>query len=100
MGVTATLNVRIPESLKAHGSQVLERNSISTTQAVRGLFEYMEREQKVPACICAAPVEDRYEKRRAMLKSFAGCAAGLPDNWSMGDIHAERLSRLVDGRLS
>ena len=35
MASSAVLNIRLPEDLKRHGNQVLERNGISTSEAVR-----------------------------------------------------------------
>lgn len=99
MAATATLNIRLPEPLKAHGSQVLESNGISASQAVRRLYEYMEREQAVPDCIAECEEPDKYEKRRALAREFAGCAE-LPSDWTRESVKDERLSRLIDGRLS
>ena len=96
MESNATLNIRLPKTLKEHGSQVLNYNEISTSQAVRKLFEYMEREQKIPDCIASADSEDKYEQRRELIKSFTGCAAPLPKGWTMDDIKNERLARLID----
>ncbi len=96
MEANATLNIRLPKTLKEHGSQVLNYNGISASQAVRNLFEYMEREQKIPDCITSSNSEDKYEKRRELLKSFAGCSAPLPKGWTMDDIKNERLARLIE----
>lgn len=98
MAATATLNVRLPEPLKKHGSQVLEREGIGASEAIRALYEYMEREQAIPECIKGANDDDKYARRRALLKSFAGCASaeGLPENWTMRDIKDERLARLIE----
>ena len=96
MESNATLNIRLPKTLKEHGSQILNYNGISTSQAVRKLFEYMEREQKIPDCIASSNPEDKYEQRRELIKSFAGCATPLPKGWTMNDIKNERLARLID----
>lgn len=78
MGATATLNARLPETLKRHGTQVLERNGVSTTEAVRRLYEYLEREQDVPAWMRADGQEARAAKRDA-LRGFVGSVRALPD---------------------
>jgi addiction module RelB/DinJ family antitoxin len=96
MAATATLNIRLSESLKSHGLQVLDRAGVSTTQAVRSLFEYMEREQSLPdymqpeACSGAA-------ERRAALRDFAGSAAGAACEADVAAAKEARLARLVDG---
>ena len=51
MAATATLNVRLPEDLKDRGAQVLRREGVSVSDAVRGLYEYMEKEQRLPEFI-------------------------------------------------
>lgn len=80
MGATETINVRLPEDLKRQGGRVLEQNGVSISQAVRKMFEYLEREQAVPDWMgdggCAS---DATEARRAKLRSLAGVAAVKPD---------------------
>jgi antitoxin component of RelBE/YafQ-DinJ toxin-antitoxin module len=100
MGATATLNVRLPESLKAHGAQVLEREGVGVSDAVRSLYEYMEREQAVPSFVKHAE-EDKYARRRELLKSFAGSVDGgwLPEDWTMNDVRDARLARLIGGEF-
>lgn len=99
MAATATLNVRLSESLKNHGMQVLDRAGVSTTQAVRSLFEYMEREQSLPDYMQAAPCADT-DERRAALRDFAGCAVGIGSGADVAQVKAARLARLVDGNLA
>ncbi len=70
MAATATLNVRIDEALKERGNQVFARHGISTTTAVRRLYEYADHEQKVPEWmvdqkgVCA--------QRRRLLRELVG----------------------------
>lgn len=99
MAATATLNVRLSESLKNHGTQVLDRAGVSTTQAVRSLFEYMEREQSLPDYMRAAPCAG-IDERRGALRDFAGCAAGTASEEGVAGVKAARLARLVDGNLA
>lgn len=72
MTANATLNVRLPESLKAHGGAVLEREGLSVSDAVRSLYEYMEREQTFPDVLRTQPVEDIFAKHRAIARSMIG----------------------------
>ena len=97
MAASATLNVRLPEPLKNHGTQVLEREGLGPSEAIRALYEYMEREQSVPECIKQADKQDKYAARRNLLREFAGCASDnpLPENWTMKDIKDRRLARLI-----
>ena len=99
MAATATLNVRLSESLKNHGMQVLDRAGVSTTQAVRSLFEYMEREQSLPDYMQAAPCAGT-DERRAVLRDFAGCAADAGPAADVAQAKVARLARLVDGELA
>lgn len=46
MSATATLNIRLPEELKEHGMQVLARQHISVSEAVRQLFCELERSHR------------------------------------------------------
>lgn len=97
MAASATLNVRLPEPLKNHGTQVLEREGLGPSEAIRALYEYMEREQSVPECIKQTDTQDKYATRRELLREFAGCASGnsLPENWTMKDIKDRRLARII-----
>lgn len=47
----ATINARMPEQLKRRGAQVLDANGVSPTQLIRGLYAYMDREQRIPECL-------------------------------------------------
>ena len=71
MAQASTLNIRLLDSLKTHGNQVLEREGISASEAVRKLYEYLEREQKMPDCLMQKAEQDKYELRRRALKEFA-----------------------------
>lgn len=97
MAASATLNVRLPEPLKIHGTQVLEREGLGPSEAIRALYEYMEREQSVPECIKQTDTQDKYAARRKLIREFAGCTSdnSLPENWTMQDIKDRRLARLI-----
>ena len=78
MAATATLNVRLPEDLKDRGSD-----------AVRGLYEYMEKEQRLPEFIKPANEDARrsaVERKRSTLRDMAGVLSPSPctearDEW-------------------
>lgn len=91
MGATETINVRLPEDLKRQGGRVLEQNGVSISQAVRKLFEYLEREQAVPSWMGdTGYASDAIEARRTKLRSLAGAAAVEPDTDSRA-IYREHL---------
>lgn len=71
MPATATINVRLPQDLKDHGMQVLDKAGMSITDFVKKSFEYMEREQEIPQAIASEEEEDIYEKRRRILREVA-----------------------------
>ena len=72
MGTAANINLRLPDSLKQHGNQVLERNGVSTTEAIRKLYEYLERNQDIPSWMKKEKPLTKYEKRRAIARKYAG----------------------------
>ena len=74
MAQDATINARLPQSLKRGGTAVLERAGVSPTTLIRSLYSYMDREQKIPECLDIAQVEAAaaiVRKRRAA-RSVAG----------------------------
>ncbi|RDB73296.1 hypothetical protein C1875_00105 [Eggerthella lenta] len=89
MAATATLNVRLPEDLKDRGAQVLRREGVSVSDAVRGLYEYMEKEQRLPEFIKPANEDARrsaVERKRSTLRDMAGVLSPSPcsearDEW-------------------
>ena len=89
MAATATLNVRLPEDLKDRGAQVLRREGVSVSDAVRGLYEYMEKEQRLPEFINPANEDARrsaVERKRSTLRDMAGVLSPSPctearDEW-------------------
>ena len=73
MTATATLNVRLPEDLKNRGAQVLKREGVSVSDAVRGLYEYLEKEQRLPEFIKPASENARreaVERKRSTLRDM------------------------------
>ena len=70
----ATINARLPEPLKRHGSEVLKRNGVSVSAAVRSLFEHLEKSQEIPVWM-QAEEDDVYQRRRSFARSIATAAS-------------------------
>ena len=92
MPVEATINARMPESLKRGGSRVLERDGISPTQLIRSLYSYIAREDRIPECLEEemAGFQDKYERRRELARSVAGTIS-LPEDFDVKKARAKRL---------
>ena len=76
MAISGTINARLPEGLKRHGMQVLDREGVSVSQAVRSLFEFLETEQTVPSWMVAEKSGDaEVEANRRKLRSLVGVAS-------------------------
>ncbi|MBR2790464.1 MAG: type II toxin-antitoxin system RelB/DinJ family antitoxin [Eggerthellaceae bacterium] len=88
MAQQGTLNIRLSESLKRHGCEVLDRQGISTSEAVRALFEYLEREQALPEQLFSPP-QPAADPRRALLRSMVGV---LSPDYSLADARRDRLA--------
>ena len=75
MALAGTINARLDESLKRHGGQVLDRNGLSATEAIRRLYQYLEREQRVPSWMLddAGSCEETARKR-LRLRQLVGSA--------------------------
>jgi DNA-damage-inducible protein J len=89
----ATINVRIPQSLKEGGEAVLEREGISVSEAIRRFYVFLEHRQKIPDCIRdkgTSSSSDLIAQKRALLKGLAGIA---PTSLSLEQIRDERLER-------
>ena len=89
MAQLATLNIRLPETLKQHGYEVLRRSGVSPSDAVRQLFEYLEREQKLPADIFDSADDSSADHRRNLLKSLVGI---VPADYSLAEARQDRLA--------
>ncbi len=89
MASSAVLNIRLPEELKRHGNQVLERNGISTSEAVRRLYEYLECEQDIPEFMNDCANTKEFEKRRKALRSIVG-SLHIPEGLDLDALRQER----------
>ena len=90
MASNAVLNIRLPEELKKHGNQVLEREGVSVSQVVRDLYEFMSAEQDVPPFAKHGDAESKYEKRRKALRELQGTIR-VPSDVNVKDLRAERI---------
>ena len=79
MSATATLNIRLPEELKEHGMQVLARQHISASEAVRQLFCELERSQQVPDFLADAAPRDNIQRKRRLLRTMVSASRPAPD---------------------
>ena len=85
----STLNIRLNEPLKRHGMEVLDKEGLGVSEAVRSLFEYLEREQKLPSEVFGSCSQDPYEKRRNLLRNMVGI---LPKDISLQEVREARLA--------
>lgn len=93
MDDTATLNVRMKETLKRHGSQVLQRSGVSPSELVRSTYRYMEREQSIPQCLDVAGGQDNvFARRRKLLAELKG-SIHLPEPLDTRQLRDERIER-------
>ena len=90
VAASATLNVRLPETLKTRGNAVLEKEGLSVSDAVRSLYEYMEREQEFPDVLRAHPAEDLFARRRELMRSMIGI---LPADITLDEAREARFAR-------
>ena len=86
----ATLNVRMSAALKERGDKVLRENGMSTSAAVRGLWQEMAETRKLPAFLERIAQDDSAKQGKiAALESLAGVAQGL-----LSDITDEELNKV------
>lgn len=90
----ATLNIRIDESLKERGDKVLRDNGVSTSAAVRALWEHLAASKELPAFLQDKLREhDGREKKKAALKALAGMAEGACSNMTDAEMREQYMSR-------
>ncbi len=90
MASDAVLNVRLPKELKDQGNQVLERNGLSVSKAVRKLYEFMVREQDVPPFALDQDADGSVEQKRLLLRSLAG-VVDLPEGFDGRQAYRDHL---------
>lgn len=90
MASNAVLNIRLPEELKKHGNQVLERNGKSISQVVRDLYEYMASEQELPPFARRDCKHAKFEDRRKLLKNI-GSEIEIPEGFDLEEAKRDRI---------
>lgn len=90
---TAMLNVRLDKNLKAEGERVLAKQGMSATEAVRGLYRYLEENDEVPDFCKVQDDPTAPDARKQKMRQLIGVVKLSPgeDYRSLKD---ERLSRL------
>ena len=89
----ATINVRIKSNLKSGGEEVLEREGISVSEAIRRFYSYLETKQSFPEFLRDTDKNDSQkaiEKKRAVLKGLVGV---LPHDVSLEKARDRRFER-------
>ena len=88
----ATLNIRLEPTLKQHGAEVLRREGVTVTEAVRALYEYMEANQKLPDDLfpAASAGQSLADRRRSLMRSMIGV---LPADVSLAAAKEARFAR-------
>ena len=90
----ATLNVRMNGSLKERGDKVLRDNGISTSTAVRALWQELADTRKVPPFLLAVTEEEKARKSKlTALDALAGIAKGSLSNLSDEELEAVGMAR-------
>lgn len=90
---TAMLNVRLDTDLKREGDRVLSRQGVSATEAIRGLYRFMEETRDIPD-FCKAETDSMpSENRRKNIRKLVGVARLKPGE-DLSTLKAERLARM------
>ncbi len=97
MAVSGTLNVRIDDALKERGNRVFARRGISTTMAVRKLYEYADREQDVPEWMLEEAEDARAAKRRR-LRELVG-SISVPSTYDARADYRAHLDEKYEGLI-
>ena len=87
------LNVRMDKDLKAQGERVLAKQGVSATEAIRGLYRFMEQTEEVPDFCKTESEALSPEARRQKMRRMVGIAKMAPDE-DLSTLKQERLSRL------
>ena len=90
----ATLNVRMDATLKQRGEAVLREYGISTSEAIRCLWNELAESRQVPAFMQgASEAAQQKAKKKAALMAFAGIGTG-----PYSDLTDEELARIYEKR--
>jgi DNA-damage-inducible protein J len=89
----ATINVRIDKGLKTGGDEILKREGVSVSDAIRRLYSYLETEQSIPEFLRALDescLGEVIAKKRASLKNLIGVSVS---EISLDEVKDTRLER-------
>jgi antitoxin component of RelBE/YafQ-DinJ toxin-antitoxin module len=89
----ATINVRMPQSLKVGGETVLDREGLSVSEAIRRFYLFLDRRQELPDCIKNPEWKatgNIIEEKREVLRGLVGIASPI---LSVEDIRDQRLEK-------
>ena len=90
----ATLNVRMSASLKQRGDKVLRDNGISTSAAVRALWQELADTRKLPAFLKAEGQDSSAKKAKLRaLDNLTGVAQGKLSKLSDRELEALGMER-------
>lgn len=90
---TAMLNVRLDKNLKAEGDRVLAKQGVSATEAIRGLYRFIEQNDEVPDFCRAESGKLSPEARRQKMRQLVGIAKLAPGE-DLKTLKRERLSKV------
>ena len=90
----ATLNVRMNGSLKERGDKVLRENGISTSAAVRALWQELATTRELPGFLKEATQEASTKRaKKTALDALAGVAQGTLSNMTDEQLEAVGMAR-------
>ena len=95
----ATINVRIPQSLKLGGETVLEREGVSVSDAIRSFYTRLEKQQEIPEWVKREGTQSTQEaiaEKRTLLKSLVGT---IPSETTLEQIKDSRLEKQLRSGL-
>ena len=96
----STLNVRIDAPLKERGDRVLREYGVSTSAAVRALWQELASTRKLPAFLQNAVEQDSAKQKKiAALESLVGVAEGSLSALSDEELKAVSMSRYGESAL-
>lgn len=90
---TAMLNVRLDKGLKSEGDRVLAKQGVTATEAVRGLYRFIEENDEVPDFCRSESGRISPEARRQKMRQLVGIAKLAPGE-DLQSLKSERLSKI------
>ena len=90
----ATINVRLDGALKKRGDSVLAAKGISTSEAIRSLWQHMAQTHEVPDCIInPSRVDEEKASELAIIDEIFGFAQGEYSDLSDDELREGYMSR-------